>query len=61
MKASSITRKHSGPQWNAVISVCLDARIVILALRTISALDLRLNSLAYSDDGDLMLVGMGGV
>ena len=44
-----------------MISVCLDARIVILALRTISALDLRLNSLAYSDDGDLMLVGMGGV
>ena len=44
-----------------MISVCLDARIVILALRTISALDLHLNSLAYSDDGDLMLVGMGGV
>ena len=39
----------------------LDARIVILALRTISALAWRLNSLAYSDDGDLMLVGMGGV
>ena len=45
MKASSITRKHSGQlrtiskfefrcaQWNAVISVCLDARIVILALQ----------------------------
>ena len=44
-----------------MISVCLDARIVILALQTISTLDLRLNSLAYSDDGDLMLVGMGGV